>query len=295
MDFSNQQNQALQFFNKTAKAWGERASGVFNNEVNMIQQRNEYVLWSIERREKTNRVLDVGCGTGDLIHSVAEKGIESVGIDFAPEMIRVAEEKWSGDATAKFICDSIFTHDFGDTKFDVISANGFIEYISFNQFHEFLKLSYDKLEANGSLVFGSRNRLFNIFSLNKFTTNEIEQGTVEDLLKESIALVSAEKIEDVFGVQPVAMPDPEKAHPNTGVEVNVRYQFTPVQLMKMLQEHGFETVHISPIHIHGTTPKFKDFYPEAHKNISNLLQGYAYQNMSLIPFASSFMIHAKKI
>lgn len=39
------------------------------------------------------RVLDMGCGTGRHLLPFMEKGLEAVGIDFSPEMIRMATEK----------------------------------------------------------------------------------------------------------------------------------------------------------------------------------------------------------
>jgi len=40
------------------------------------------------------RVLDVGCGTGDLAHRIAQRGAEVVGIDISPEMVAMAQSKY---------------------------------------------------------------------------------------------------------------------------------------------------------------------------------------------------------
>ncbi len=40
------------------------------------------------------RILDVGCGTGQLTAEIAQFGAEVVGIDFSPEMIRTARENF---------------------------------------------------------------------------------------------------------------------------------------------------------------------------------------------------------
>jgi hypothetical protein len=158
----------------------------------------------------------------------------------------------------------------------------------------FLDIVYDALTRNGSFVVGSRNRLFNLFSLNAFTQQELNESNVETLLKESVALASEEKIEAISRMNPTPLQNPDTQHTKTGIDVTTRFQYTPLQLKNMLNDRGFETVEIYPVHIHTLPPIFKDKYPEIHASISNLLQAYARQCPELIPFSSSFMLHAQK-
>lgn len=294
---TKQQKETLSYFKKHAKEWRDTAKTTSPDEVNIIQQRNEYVLHVIEKREGTEITLDVGCGTGDLVHEIANRGMRAIGIDFAEEMIQIARDKAKkGNCKlAEFVCGSIFDFDFNHTRYDVISANGFIEYISFGQLNQFLEISFSGLKNGGSLVLGSRNRLFNIFSLNDFTENEINEATVNSLLLESIALVKGLNIHELTNLEPAPLPKVNQKQLNTGIDVSIRYQYTPVQLIKILKDKGFEPIHISPIHIHGVVPKFKDQHPAIHGNISNLLQTYAEENIALLPNASSFSIHAKRL
>ena len=82
----------------------------------------------------------MGCGSGDLVNLSKTYTIESTGIDFAKKMIDIANKKFSKYKNLKFYNNSIF--DFKTKKkFDLISANGFIEYLSLVDFSKFLKLS----------------------------------------------------------------------------------------------------------------------------------------------------------
>jgi len=291
MENNPQQQQALDYFKEHAQEWLGKGKTVCQDQVNVIQQRNDYVLRVIEKREKTELVLDVGCGTGDLVHEIAKRGIRAVGVDFAEEMIKIARDN---PHPAEFVCGSIFDYDFNNVRYDVISANGFIEYIPLERLNDFLEISYNGLNDGGSLVLGSRNRLFDIFSLNDFTKNEINDGNSDLLLSESVALVQELSLRHLACIETAPLPKIDEKQPNTGIDVSIRLQYTPVQLMKLLKDKGFETTHISPVHIHGVVPEFKDQHPAIHGIISNLLQTYAEENMALIPFSSSFMIHAKK-
>lgn len=65
-------------------------------------------------------VLDVACGTGVLFPFYLQRGVASVtGIDFSPEMVKIAAEKYSNDAVIQVICGDIEEAKF-DRKFDAV-------------------------------------------------------------------------------------------------------------------------------------------------------------------------------
>lgn len=291
-----QQEETLRYFKTHAQNWQNNANISEENKVNVIKQRNGYVLEVIKNRKETGSVLDVGCGTGDLVCEIAKQGINAKGIDFAQDMITLALKRAKEDQLEKalFECCSIFDFDCSKQKFDVISANGLIEYISQIELIKFFDLAYEALLPKGSLVVGSRNRLFNIFSLNAYTQHEIIESTVESLLEEAIALSSGESLEDLSKRKPVSFQKPDTKHTKTGIDVTTRYQYTPLQLIGMLKDNGFNAVEIYPIHIHCAPPVFANKYPETHGYISNVLQTYGRQSLELVPFSSSFMLHVQR-
>jgi 2-polyprenyl-3-methyl-5-hydroxy-6-metoxy-1,4-benzoquinol methylase len=293
---TKQQVEALHYFREYATDWHNKALSTAPTKFNVIQQRNGYVLQVLQERAKTRTTLDVGCGTGDLVCDIARRDIQATGVDFAAEMIEIAQAKARQQelASARFYCCSIFDFDLSSETYDLISANGFIEYISLADLDRFLALAYQALNPGGSLVMGSRNRLFNIFSLNSYTTAELDQGAVPLLLKEAIALATGIDIAELLGLETGPLQEANTEHANTGIDVTTRYQFTPVQLMKLLAAKGFEIRQIYPVHIHGVPPSFKQQQPQIHTGISNLLQTCANDHRSLIPYASTFMLHARK-
>jgi 2-polyprenyl-3-methyl-5-hydroxy-6-metoxy-1,4-benzoquinol methylase len=238
----------------------------------------------------------VGCGSGELACAAAAMGVPSTGVDFAAEMIGLAQKSASRAKLrdARFVCSSIFEFDPAGAKFDVISANGFIEYVSLEELKRFLSFCRVHLAPGGSLVLGSRNRLFNVISMNAYTRDEIKAGDVDALLRESVALASGGTLRDLAHVKPAALQKPFTRHPSTGIRVATRFQYTPVQLARIAKAGGFALQAVSPIHIHGAPPAFRDAEPRVHTLVSNTLQSHALENPLLVPFASSFMLHLKK-
>lgn len=293
---TKQQEQSLKFFDEKAKEWGDKALGKIENKVNVIKQRNDYVLHVIRERKKTEYVLDVGSGVGDLVCDVAKININATGIDIAESMIdlshgRAIEQKLE---MAEFITTDYFDWHVEPESYDVMAANGFIEYISSEQRDNYFNDAYRILKPGGSLVVSSRNRLFNLVSNNEYTQAEIDGRTAVDLMREAISIVNGASTEDLVKMEAVALQPEGMSHGNTGIGVSTRYQFTPSQLAKMLNKEGFEIVNISPIHIHAGPPSFKEQHPEMHFKTANLLQERAIENWSLIPNASAFMMHARK-
>jgi len=297
---TKQQEETLNYFEAYAKDWKEKAMGQKVAQVNVITQRNNYVLEVIKMRNENLKTLDVGCGTGELVHEIAKLNIHSIGVDFSSEMIKQAKDVATDQNLkyAEFICSSIFDFSIESASLDVLSANGFIEYISHEQFDLFLINSYESLKKNGSIVLGSRNRLFNAVSMNQFTLDEIDSNNIEKLLKEAVQLTNLSNPLDLLKTDSVSQENADKTHGNTGIDVSTRHQYTPSQLVKLLDAKGFVVKELCPIHIHGVTPSFITNYKEVHYNISNLLSQVSNEDSAcrnkLIPFASSFMIHATK-
>jgi SAM-dependent methyltransferase len=237
----------------------------------------------------------VGCGTGDLCCDLAARGIRTFGVDFAAEMIRLCRERAAAAGqNVEFVEASIFDYDWGGGPFDLISANGFVEYISIDQLRQFLDLAHRNAAAGASIVLGSRNRLFNLVSFNDFTEIELREGTYEALAREAIAIGRGTSIHDLTAIETAPLPHQGRTYTRTGVDVASRYQYTPAQLARILADHGFAAGRIGAAHVHGTTPAFKDAHREAHALIAEYLQQFAWDDARLVTHSSTFMIEAEK-
>ena len=178
-----QQKQTKLFFEKDARNWQIKSDK--NKLLNTIQERNFYVINQIKKL-KINSLIDIGCGAGDLSYDASKIIKKSVGIDFSKNMIKLAQKKFKRK-NLEFYNKNFFEINTNES-FDCLSANGFIEYISLKDIDKFLKISKKIVKRNKFIIFGTRNRLFNLFSLNKFSENELKKTSFKKFYEESIAL-----------------------------------------------------------------------------------------------------------
>lgn len=98
-----------------------------------LQYRQCYIEAMIEHQKlsKGSKILDVGCGPGELIVSLLRKGYDVCGVDISQRMIEEAVQTVRKNGFIEwnrgFVGD-IEKLDFDDGVFDVVVASGVIEY-----------------------------------------------------------------------------------------------------------------------------------------------------------------------
>jgi SAM-dependent methyltransferase len=288
---SPQQAQTFSFFDTTSSEWRRKAEGRLQR-VNVIAQRNACVH-RVQQTLRSESMLDVGCGTGELVVEMAAKGVQATGIDFAPEMIRACEEKRlaEGADNARFYCSSVFDYPAEEESEALVSALGFIEYISPSELRHFLAFAHRVLRQGGALAVGSRNRLFNLVSFNDYTSMELQLGTVDALMREAIAIEGGAEVEAIHSPD---LPRPE-SHPRTVINVATRYQYTPGELAAIVREAGLVPEAIYPVHYHALPPAAAETLKPMKIDFSNRIFDTAPEERRLLPFSSSFVLAARKL
>jgi|SRR6516225_1850718 2-polyprenyl-3-methyl-5-hydroxy-6-metoxy-1,4-benzoquinol methylase len=292
----DQQGQTLNYFRRHASDWQRKAIAP-EQEYNLIEARNAAVLTTLSELGKAGRLLDVGCGTGQLVIDAARRGVAAHGIDFAPEMIAQCEANRSATGVdARFDTISFFDFEAPQEPYDVVSAQGFIEYISIEAMQDFFQRAAAMLPHGGALVIGSRNRLYNAVSMNRFTEMERALDVLDKLTAEATALQTSGSQKEAFeALRSHERIDPQPAqHPDTGIGVALRYQFSPAELVGRLRKHGFSPVTIYPIHFHGLPPNLKEKFPAVHHATANIMQELAPLEHQLVPFCSSYVLDVRK-
>lgn len=103
---------------------------------------------------KNNSVLDLGCGTGVLIHGLTDSVKHLVGLDSSAEMLEVSKDKCRELSNVKFVNEDMRSFSL-NKKFDlIISFFDTLNYIrKLNQLEDIFKNVHRHLEPNGFFVF----------------------------------------------------------------------------------------------------------------------------------------------
>jgi 2-polyprenyl-3-methyl-5-hydroxy-6-metoxy-1,4-benzoquinol methylase len=77
-------------------------------------------------------VCDVGCGSGRFVTSLAKRGAQVTGVDFAPEMLRLATQLAAEQGVAdrcKYVLSDVLDWKTSE-RFDLVIAIGFWDYVA---------------------------------------------------------------------------------------------------------------------------------------------------------------------
>ena len=73
------------------------------------------------------KILDLGCGSGELTAQLAERsGGEVIGLDADPEMVQRASEQYPN---VKFVHGDMRNFDLGESRFDIIFSNAALHWV----------------------------------------------------------------------------------------------------------------------------------------------------------------------
>ena len=81
--------------------------------------------WRLVRRYVRGRVLDAGCGAGEWVMLLRARGIDAVGLDFSPDIVRRLRGTYPD---AQWECGDVRSMPFADGAFDTIISWGIIEH-----------------------------------------------------------------------------------------------------------------------------------------------------------------------
>ena len=136
----------------------------YDKTVHLSEEADEYpfagyknVLNTIYKRIKTGnakKVLDIGFGTGILAKKLYDEGVEIFGIDFSPEMIKLAKEKMPDAALYQYDFSKGLPIELNEMKFDSIICTYAIHHLTDSAKVDFIKILQNRLTPNGEMLLG---------------------------------------------------------------------------------------------------------------------------------------------
>ena len=101
------------------------------------------------KAKKEDRILDIGCGTGDILESLPR--VEYLGFDMNKKYIDFAMKRY-GDK-GKFFCDKVTKKTVKDGGvFDIVVASNVLHHLNNEEAIELFELAKFALKGNGALI-----------------------------------------------------------------------------------------------------------------------------------------------
>jgi len=101
------------------------------------------------RPKKGDKVLDIGCGTGDVLYFLPD--VNYYGFDLDSSYIEMAKKRF--DKRGKFFCKMVSRDAVqGAEEFDLITAMGILHHLNDDEAHQLFELAYNLLKPGGRLI-----------------------------------------------------------------------------------------------------------------------------------------------
>lgn len=301
------------YFRENALSWVKDGYG--NDGWNYpIGYHRRRIILKILSQDRQLKIVDFGCGGGNLAIELAKKGHIVTGVDESPEMVKIAEENRRKllpeiQQRITFVHMPLQDNGFAENSFDVVVAMGVIGYFSTDDI--LFKAAGSLLKPGGLFLVSCRNRLFNMISMTHRTRKEIESKEAIKLIAEINDLHERVSCEDasnlIIRLKKSVQELPDKAlyevdtMAPSGKKRKVAYtmdiearQHTPKELIKSGKNFGFEHKAYFGIHPHIIAPTVNRFLPpKIFDKISECLETLEHLPISLI-WSSVFLGVFKK-
>jgi 2-polyprenyl-3-methyl-5-hydroxy-6-metoxy-1,4-benzoquinol methylase len=139
-------------------------------------------LLAHEDQKKSISVVDVGCGSGDMLRRIRKwavrKGLslDLVGIDANPSIIQYAVEHTSSYENIDYRVANIFSEDYRRMKFDIIIATLFLHHFTESQLIDFFRNTKSQVKK-GLIVNDIHRNWFAFYSI-KFLTKLFSRSSM---------------------------------------------------------------------------------------------------------------------
>ncbi len=290
------------FFNEVAGEWFKRA---YDPDGEFLifptgKVRQNITISEMKRLNVKKKVIDLGCGTGQVVIELLKNGYKTVGIDNAPSMIAEARQMLLNefpamDGSKVFHVKDVLNLDM-EERFDVLTAMGLLEYLE-NDF-AFFETVKRLLNSGGYAFIECRNRLFNITSGNQYTLEAADSGDLKKLISQldRIQKYSPTSIKEIrkilmdlfskIGSAIINDSDTKvlnqdeipivKKYPST----LVRRQHTPEELEDVLKRVGLKLKYVIYYHCHPYFPRYEKSFPAIFNRIAFLMQPIGYTQLA---------------
>ncbi|MBD2464238.1 class I SAM-dependent methyltransferase [Oscillatoria sp. FACHB-1407] len=132
------------------------------------------------------QIFDFGCGDAILFPWFLETGGNIEGIDIAPEMIQIGQQRltsWGFDSSLIQVADVNYLKQIGSASLDGLLSFNVLAYLTDEEELIFYQEASRIVKPGGYLIVTHSNELFDLFSLNHYTVEFFKDYFVTDALQ----------------------------------------------------------------------------------------------------------------
>jgi ubiquinone/menaquinone biosynthesis C-methylase UbiE len=215
---------------------------------------------------KIARILDAGCGSGEILLECLKRGWEAHGCDIAEKMLALAEKQIAaaGFPTDRLVQTSITGMPmYADASFDAVICPGVLEYLNDAEeaqaFSEFKRI----LKPNGTLIVENVNALFDLTTFNRFTLSFFKERFFSKFFKDEAQIRSATNMLSELITYP-DKPDRSGKYSTTRDQVFNRTEI-PFEYTLKVRRFGFEETKQVFYRFHAVPPLFFEKRPDLER------------------------------
>jgi SAM-dependent methyltransferase len=288
------------YFDRHAQAWVE-AAYVGDVKFPVGSERVRLAIEGVAPAiPEGGRIVDLGCGGGQLCVHAARIGWRTVGVDVAPGMIEEARAAAEG-FELEWVVSEYDESGLPDGEFHAVTALGLIEYLDDD--HGLFAEAARLLRPKGRFSVSCRNRLYNLLSSNDYTAETLDDGArgLLDELRESLAQTSDDDLHALalsladVGNELRAAVEADRAQPPPELHDHVRAfqrgrrQHTPAEVADVAAQHGFVHVETLALHPHPLPPALEPLAPRTYNRLALAWQRPLERSPAGLAFCTAFV------
>jgi SAM-dependent methyltransferase len=257
------------------------------------QHRMRIIIESLSELGNNLKVVDLGCGGGDVAIELASRGHTVLAIDQSPKMLRIAQNRVRQLAPDIAQRISFFESEINEPldvpseNFDLAISMGVIGYIPNDD--QLFSIAARLLKPDGKFLVSCRNQLFNMVSFSARTKEEIRTQNALILLDEIEELYQSVAVEQckefILAISHISgsifqnwdnsfaddIADATPVIDSDIIPIEPR-QHTPRQITKIAPSHDFMVQEFIGVHPHLLDPRLNRLFPAG---VYNRLTGSA--------------------
>ena len=212
------------------------------------------------------RVIEVGVGEGTPLVTLGKAGVDVWGFDISRGMVEKAKQTMQENDMNP---EHVFWGDIQDPNtyvqalshglFDGLIATTVMPHIENDDM--VIENMSTMIRPGGKVFIGFRNKLFSLFTFNRYTVDFI----LDDLLRDVSSEVKAIVAKDLESRLRIDMPLPRITVPGSsapGIEGILSKFHNPFEVVELFKRHNFEDIRLRWFHYHPAMPYLEEEVPE---------------------------------